>query len=261
MPGRAKIGRLMLAVAVLDLLVALAAGLVIFPIPFAAELKPVAGFGLIFHSMPLAYSSLESGQFLSVMFFVLVTFAAWSSAIAVMEPAVAWCVEKYSVNRRFATLLVAVAAWAVGVAAILSFSTWQHIQFSGIKIFNGLDIITARFLLPLGGFLVALYVGWFLNKEYIGEQFANYQSWFFGLWRLILRWFAPVAVATIFIANLFELGEDICKQDMQSTICSIFVTYIENPEFGDGGAVVVPQEQTIPSAITPSDMGSEKFEP
>ena len=221
MPSRAKIGRLMLIVALLDLLVAVAAGLVIFPILFAGDLEPIAGFGLIFHSMPLAYSSMDGGQFMSVMFFVLVTFAAWSSAIAVMEPAVAWCVEKFNVNRRFATLIVAVAAWGVGVAAILSFSSWQNVQLSGISIFNGLDIVTSRFLLPLGGFLIAVYVGWVLKKEFIGSEFSNYQPWFFSLWRLILRWFAPIAVITIFVANLIELGEDLCKKE-DSVFCSAF---------------------------------------
>lgn len=222
MPSHAKIGRLMLIVALLDLAVAVAAGLVIFPILFAGYLEPSAGFGLVFHSMPLAYSSLHGGQFMSVMFFVLVTFAAWSSAVAVMEPAVAWCVERFNVNRRFATLLVAVSAWVVGVMAILSFSSWREIQFSGIGIFNGLDIVTSRLLLPLGGFLISIYVGWVLNKAFIGSQFENYQPWFFSLWRLILRWFVPAAIIIIFASNLFELGEDLCESGKDRLLCSTF---------------------------------------
>ncbi len=233
MPSRAKIGRLMLIVALLDLAIAVAAGLVVFPILFAGNLAPIAGFGLVFHSMPLAYSSMDGGQFMSVMFFVLVTFAAWSSAIAVMEPAVAWCVETFNVNRRFATLMVAVAAWGVGVAAILSFSSWQSVQLSGISIFNGLDIITSRFLLPLCGLLISVYVGWVLQKELIGAQFENYQPWFFSLWRLILRWFAPVAVVTIFIASLFELGENLC-QKKERVFCSGFDSN-SMPERQDSG--------------------------
>ncbi|UZE96833.1 sodium-dependent transporter [Alkalimarinus alittae] len=234
MPSHAKIGRLMLIVAVLDLVVAVAAGLVIFPILFVSSLEPVAGFGLVFHSMPLAYSTIEGGQFMSVMFFVLVTFSAWSSAIAVMEPAVAWCVEKFNVNRRFATLLVAVSAWGVGVAAILSFSSWQGVQFSGIGIFNGLDIATSRLLLPLGGLLISLYVGWVLQKEFIGPQFENYQPWFFSLWRLILRWFAPVAIVTIFVSNLFELGEDLCEKGSDSLLCSTLDVPSEPLKVNDG---------------------------
>ncbi|WP_250655173.1 sodium-dependent transporter [Alkalimarinus coralli] len=255
MPGRAKIGRLMLTVALLDLLVAVAAGLVIFPILFVGHLEPIAGFGLIFHSAPLAYSTLEGGQFMSVIFFVLVTFAAWSSAIAVMEPAVAWCVEKFNVNRRFATLLVAIAAWGVGVAAILSFSSWQHVQLYGINVFNGLDIVTSRLLLPVCGLLIALYAGWFLKKEFIGEQFANYQSWFFSLWRLILRWFAPLAVVTIFFVNLFELRHDLCEKDHRRAFCSAGVevsaasTSVSKPTL-DEGINSDAHEATTPS---PSD--------
>ncbi len=222
MPGRAKIGRLVLIVAILDLLVAVAAGLVIFPVLFENDLSPVAGFGLIFQSMPFAYSNMPSGQFFSVMFFVLITFAAWSSAIAVMEPAVAWLVEKLNANRGFATFIVSVAAWCLGVVAILSFSAWQDIQFLGIKAFNGLDIVTSRLLLPLVGFLVTIYAGWIVKPEFIGEEFSNYQPWFFGLWRLILRWFAPLAIATIFLTNLFELGEDLCTQEKDAFICATF---------------------------------------
>ncbi|MFD2231368.1 sodium-dependent transporter [Alkalimarinus sediminis] len=241
MPGRAKIGRLMLIVALLDLVVAIAAGLVIFPILFAGNLEPIAGFGLLFHSMPLAYSPMDGGQIISVIFFVLITFAAWSSAIAVMEPAVAWCVEKFNVNRRFATLVVAVAAWGVGVAAILSFSNWQNFQIAGITIFNGLDIVTSRLLLPLGGLLIAIYVGWIVNKELIGVQFANYQPWFFSLWRLILRWFAPIAVVTIFIANLFELGEDLCKKESWA-YCAAFKSGSEQPMLNDASLNAPPGE-------------------
>ncbi len=228
MPERAKIGRLVLIVAIIDLLVAIAAGLIIFPVLFSSGLSPVSGFGLIFHSMPLAYSSINGGQFFSVMFFVLVTFAAWSSAIAVMEPSVAWFVEKFKASRGFATLVVATAAWALGIAAILSFSVWQDVQFLGIRIFNGLDIVTSRLLLPLGGFLVAIYVGWFLKKEFIGPEFSNYQPWFFGMWRLILRWFAPIAIVTIFITNLFELKDELCTQTETHEACSVFGADLPN---------------------------------
>jgi len=222
MPGRAKIGRLVLIVAILDLLVAVAAGLVIFPVLFVNDLSPAAGFGLIFQSMPLAYSNMVGGQFFSVMFFVLITFAAWSSAIAVMEPAVAWLVERLETNRGFATFIVTVAAWCLGVVAILSFSSWQDIQFLGIRVFNGLDIITSRLLLPLVGFLVTLYVGWFLKAEFIGDEFSNYQPWFFSFWRLMLRWFAPIAIAIIFLTNLFELGENLCAQGDEQFVCATF---------------------------------------
>jgi NSS family neurotransmitter:Na+ symporter len=219
MSGRAKIGRLVLIVAILDLLVAVAAGLVIFPVLFANDLPPVAGFGLIFQSMPLAYSNMVGGQFFSVMFFVLITFAAWSSAIAVMEPAVAWLVERLNTNRGFATFIVTLAAWGLGVVAILSFSAWQDVQFLGVKIFNGLDIVTSRLLLPLVGFLVTIYMGWFLKAEFIGDEFSNYQPWFFSLWRLILRWFAPLAIVVIFLTNLFELREDLCANERDQIIC------------------------------------------
>lgn len=236
MPGRAKVGRLMLFVAILDLLVAVAAGLVIFPILFANEMTAVSGFGLIFHSIPLAYSNMSSGQFFSVMFFVLVTFAAWSSAIAVMEPAVAWVVERLKVNRAFAAFLVALTAWGLGVAAILSFSTWQDVQFMGVRIFNGLDIVTSRILLPLTGLLVALYVGWFLRKEFVESEFSNYQPWFFDLWRLVLKWFAPMAILVIFITNLFELGRELCGTESAPSSCSVFELKVSDTAQNDASS-------------------------
>ncbi len=128
MPSEASLTKTIFTVAFLDTLVALVAGLIIFPIVFSHGMEPAAGPGLMFQTLPIAFGALPGGAWIGTAFFVLVAIAAWSSAISIAEPAVAWAVEK-GIKRGTATIMVCVLAWVLGVGTVLSFNEWGDKQF------------------------------------------------------------------------------------------------------------------------------------
>ena len=128
MPQEASLTKTIFTVAFLDTLVALVAGLIIFPIVFSHGMEPAAGPGLMFQTLPIAFGALPGGTLIGTAFFVLVAIAAWSSAISIAEPAVAWAVEK-GIRRGTATIIVCLLAWMLGVGTVLSFNHWGDNKF------------------------------------------------------------------------------------------------------------------------------------
>ena len=129
MPSNTSIAKTVLMVGVLDTLVALVAGLIIFPIVFSNGLEPSSGPGLLFQSLPIAFGHMPGGIVFGTLFFLLVAFAAWSSSISLAEPIVAWAVESKGVSRTKAATWVGVAAWVLGIGTVLSFNVWSNGQF------------------------------------------------------------------------------------------------------------------------------------
>src|SRR5690606_25993055 len=129
LPENESIPRSCLAVVALDTSVALLAGLVIFPIVFANGLDPASGPGLVFQSLPLAFGQMPGGVIVAVLFFVLLTFAAWTSAISLMEPAVAFFMETQGLDRPKAAMLVGGTIWLLGFLTVMSFGAWSDVRF------------------------------------------------------------------------------------------------------------------------------------
>ncbi|MFC6670150.1 sodium-dependent transporter [Marinobacterium aestuariivivens] len=204
MPKNASIGGTVLTIGLLDTVVALVAGMAIFPIVFANELDPGAGPGLMFITLPVAFGQMPGGQIFGFLFFLLVGVAAWTSAISLMEPATAWLVERFDLERLPACMLLGVAGWAVGIACLGSFNFLSDFKLMGMNTFDFLDFITANIMLPMGGLFLALYVGWFMKKAVAENELAVVNARYFQIWYLVLRFVAPVAVAIIFALNLYE---------------------------------------------------------
>ncbi len=208
LPKNVSIAKTSIAVSVIDTGVALLAGLAIFPIVFANGLEPGAGPGLIFQTLPLAFGQMPMGSLFGTLFFVLLIFAAWTSGISLLEPIVEWLEERKGMNRTASTLGAGVVCWALGIASILSLNLWSDFaplgsiaMFEGKTIFDLLDFFTANILLPLGGLLVAVFAGWVMSRETVEKELAL-SGPMFRLWYLTIRYFTPVAVATVFIYNL-----------------------------------------------------------
>ena len=204
MPKKASIGSTVLTIAALDTVVALIAGLAIFPIVFANGMDPGAGPGLMFISLPVAFGQMPGGQIFGFLFFVLVGLAAWSSAISLMEPAVAWMVERFGLGRMPVCIGLGVVVWALGIAALSSFNFGSEIALFGMNIFDFLDFITANVMLPLGGLFVACFAGWVLTKRITKEELAMTNPTLYLAWSVSIRYIAPIAVAAIFVLNLIE---------------------------------------------------------
>jgi len=192
-----------MTVALADTVVALLAGMAIFPIVFANGLEPGAGPGLIFQTLPVAFGAMPGGVLFGTLFFVLLVFAAWSSAISIIEPVVAWLVETKGWSRNRAALGAGLVTWVLGIATVLSFNLWSEIKWFDKTIFDLLDYLTANILLPLGGLLIALFAGWVMNQNHskgeLGLEDTDYRRWQF-----LIRFVTPVAIVLVFL-NAVEL--------------------------------------------------------
>ncbi len=204
MPKRASIGSTVLTVALLDTLVALAAGLAIFPLVFVNQLDPGAGPGLMFVTLPVAFGSMDGGQVFGFMFFAMVAIAAWSSAVSLLEPAVTYVVERFGISRVGACVILGGVVWVLGGGALMSFNIGSQWSLFGMSFFTLLDFLTASVLLPLGGLLVCVFTGWWVARRIIREELSMRSEWLFRGWFFVVRYVAPAAVAVIFIANLWQ---------------------------------------------------------
>jgi len=189
-------------VAFADTFVAILAGVIIFPMVFTYNLDPSnAGPGLIFQTLPIAFGSMPGGGIIATLFFILLFFAAITSSISLIEPAISYMVEKYSLTRAKATVRMGLITWILGLGTILSFNYFSEYTFFGMTFFNLIDNFTAKVMLPLGGLLMAIFVGFIVKRKIVQEE-LRLNAILFNLWRLIIRFIAPIAVTLIFINGL-----------------------------------------------------------
>ncbi|MHB9102599.1 MAG: sodium-dependent transporter [Sulfuricella sp.] len=194
-----SIARTTLFVALADTAVGLLVGLAIFALVFANGLEPAAGPGLIFQTLPIAFGKMPGGAFIGTLFFLLVAFAAWTSAISLVEPAIAWLTENTRLTRLQAAWLIGLTDWVLGIAVLLSFSAWKDVRLLfGLNIFDTLDKLTTNILLPLGGLLMALFAGWVMKTHHVQEE-LNVSALPYRLWRFTIRFVSPLAIIAIFL--------------------------------------------------------------
>lgn len=188
-------------VIILDTVIALLAGLAIFPIVFANGLSAGEGPGLIFVTLPLAFGNMAGGTILGLIFFLLLTFAALTSAISLLEPTVEMLEERTTMTRVTATLASGIGVWLLGVAALLSFNVWSEVLFFGLNIFDLLDTFTSKIMLPLTGLGAIVFFATCLDKEESRRE-LKMDVYDYSLWNLLAKYIAPLAVITVFIAGL-----------------------------------------------------------
>ncbi|WP_054342830.1 sodium-dependent transporter [Neptunomonas antarctica] len=204
MPKKSSIGGTVVMIALLDTLVALVAGLAIFPIVFANQLDPGAGPGLMFITLPVAFGQMPGGQIFGFLFFVLIAVAAWTSAISLMEPAVAWMVEKFGIKRLPACTALGFLVWALGIACLGSFNFMSDLKIGSMTFFDLMDFATANVMLPLGGLFIAIFAGWKIKQSVLKDELSMQNHFWFSAWYVAIRFIAPVAVAAIFALNLYN---------------------------------------------------------
>lgn len=190
-------------VVILDTVIALAAGLAIFPIIFSNGMDPAAGPGLIFVSLPIAFGSMTAGAVLGALFFLLITFAALTSSISLIEPSIEFLEERTSMSRKGAVVVASVAIWLLGVAALLSFNIWSEVMIFGNNIFDFLDKLTSKFMLPIAGLAAIVFAGWVMNQEGVRQELGlSGASW--SLWQFIAKFVAPIGVIIVFITTVLS---------------------------------------------------------
>ncbi len=191
-----------LSVTLSDTLVAILAGIVIFPAAFSFGIQPTAGMGLVFNTLPMIFNQMQGGYFFCIIFFVLLAIAALTSTISLLEVMVAYLVEELHISRKLATVLASVATLALGVFASLSLTNDTKFIIGGRPLFDGLDFFSSNILLPLGGLLIVVFVGWFMGKKRYFDEITNegqIKVKMKGVILFIIKYIAPVLIAAIFI--------------------------------------------------------------
>lgn len=194
-----SIVRTSITIAAADTIVALLAGMAIFPIVFANQLEPAAGPGLIFQTLPLAFGHMPAGTFFGVLFFLMVMFAAWSSSISLIEPAITWLVERHDMTRPAACVVSGVLTWVLGIGTVLSFNHWSDIRLFGKTFFDLLDFITASVMLPLGGLLIALFASRVMTRASTQQELGIGNTLGYRVWWFLVRYVTPAAVTLVFL--------------------------------------------------------------
>ncbi len=197
--------------AVSDLVFALIAAFAVMPAVFAAGLKPGGGPGLVFETLPYIFNRMGTGMpvmttFVSAVFFLAILAAALTSAISMLEVGVAFLTDEWKMNRRRATLLLAFLCWLVGILCSLSFGPLAHLKLLGYTFFDFLDHLCSDWLLPLGGLIFTLFVGWKMSKADVRDEFTNegtVNTRIFGVVYFLMRYLAPVGIVVVFLTNLF----------------------------------------------------------
>ena len=204
MPKSASIIGTATTIALIDTGVAIMSGLIIFPLVFANGLESSAGPGLMFVTLPLAFGQMAGGQFFGCVFFILVAFAAITSAISLVEPAVAWIVERLKTTRVVAALLVGTLVWLLGLGSAFSTNVLSDCYIVGEMTFlDTIDYVTNNIVLPLGGIFIALFAGWVLDSKILDEEMKR-DLFYYPAWRFLTRFMAPVAVAIVFVMTILQ---------------------------------------------------------
>jgi len=199
LPAGVSIAKTSFMIAAADTLVALLAGLAIFPIVFSYGLEPGSGPGLIFVTLPIAFGQMPGGMFFGTLFFVLLVFAAWSSSISLIEPAITWMVENLGWSRVKACVIAGFTTWFVGLGTVFSFNLWSEATLFGKTFFDLLDYVTANIMLPLGGLFIALFVGWVMNKRYSLDELQMGEHLGYKLWYFLIRYVTPLGIVVVFL--------------------------------------------------------------
>ena len=200
-PSKTSVARSVIIVALADTLIAILAGLIIFPVVFANGMATDQGPSLVFKTLPLAFSALPFSSFFASLFFLMLLFAAFTSVVSLIEVSVAWLIETLHLTRIKSTILVGFSAWLLGLGTIASFSNPEQFQLFGVTFFDALDFLTGNILLPLGGLLIALFVGWRMPRHFVAQELKwNPNDTSVRYWWLINRFVAPVAIVLILLA-------------------------------------------------------------
>jgi NSS family neurotransmitter:Na+ symporter len=199
LPKDVSISKTVFLIAGADTVVALLAGIAIFPLVFESGLEPAAGPGLIFQTLPVAFGNMTGGWLFGILFFVMLVFAALSSSISLIEPAVAWLVENKDMSRKQACIWSGSITWLLGFGTIFSFNVLAEFKIFDRTIFQLLDYLTANLMLPIGGFCIAVFAGWIMKQQHTEQELGMSTPLGYQVWKILICYVAPAAVFFVFL--------------------------------------------------------------
>lgn len=194
-----------LQVTILDTLVAVMAGIMIFPAVFSFGIAPTAGPELVFITLPNVFQQLPMGAIWSLVFFLLLALAALTSTISLHEVATAYVHEEYQITRTKAAWFVSGGVMVLGIISSLSIGIWKEYTLFGLTFFDLLDYLTAKIMLPFGGMLICIYLGNRVDRKILKEELTNKGTvpfYFFNTYAFFMKYIAPIAIGMIFLNEL-----------------------------------------------------------
>ncbi len=200
-----SLGNTAVSVSLADTLIAVLAGIAIFPAVFSFGINPEAGPSLVFVTLPLIFEQMTGGYFFAILFFSLLAIAALTSTISVLEVVVAYLSEERNMSRKKATVISSAAISLLGIGCTLSQGPLPELHVLGKSLFDAMDFLSANILLPLGGFFIVLFVGWQLKRLEVLDELSSggqHKVAFFRVYLIIVRFLAPIAILLVFLNNL-----------------------------------------------------------
>ncbi len=204
LPKTVSIPGSVLIIVIADTVVALLAGLVIFPAVFNNGLDPAAGAGLIFQTLPVAFAQMPGGYGFSIAFFLLLSVAGITSMVGLVESVTAWMEDHHGFARHKSALIVVGSVAVLSVVSALSYNVLADFKIADLTINDLMDFFSNQVLLPLGGLLIAVFVGWFVSRDASVEELEFSSPLLFKLWHVLVRYVVPPAVAVIFYFGVSE---------------------------------------------------------
>ena len=195
------------SVVLADTAIALLAGLVIFPAAFSFGVKPEAGMGLVFNTLPMLFNQMAGGYWFCLIFFVLLAIAELTSTISLLEVLVAYLSEELHLKRQWATVVACAGTMLLGAFASLSLMSGTPFTIGGRPVFDLMDFVSSNILLPVGGVLIVIFLGWYLGKQKFFEEVTNEGAIKASLKKIIffiIKYLAPVAITIVFISGLIK---------------------------------------------------------
>ncbi len=192
-------------VTILDTMVAIMAGMIIFPAVFSFGIDPSSGPELVFITLPNVFQNMTGGYLWSMLFYILLAIASLTSTISMHEVVTAFMHEEMKLSRGKAALIVTIGCIIIGTFCSLSFGLLGHVKLFGLDLFDLTDYVSSKVMLPLGGMFISIFTGWFLDKNILWEELTNHgklRFYFFKAYVFIIRYVAPVFIACIFLKEI-----------------------------------------------------------
>ncbi|HIL97730.1 MAG TPA: sodium-dependent transporter [Pseudomonadales bacterium] len=202
LPRSVSIPRSAMLIVIADTAVALLAGLVIFPAVFNNGLDPAGGPGLIFKTLPVAFAQMPGGHLVSVLFFLLLSVAAVTSMVGLTEPLVRWLEEGRDYSRHKSTALILGSIAALSTLSVLGYNLLSNLTLAGKDINSLADYVSNQIMLPLGGLLIAVFIGWFVRRQVSFEELDISNETLFELWHFLIRYVVPPTVFIVFVLGV-----------------------------------------------------------
>lgn len=194
-----------ISVASADLLIAILAGIAIFPAVFSFNIEPTSGPDLVFKTLPNIFAQMTGGYFVGILFFMLLVVAAITSSVSIFEVLTSACSEEFKISRRKATILISIAVFTTSTLCSLSLMPESALKIGGKDLFTLFDVTSSTYLLPIGALFIIIYTGWFFKERYLKEELSSY-----GLHKIrgykffyfIVKYIAPLMIIIVFLSSL-----------------------------------------------------------